>query len=134
MILGSFSQAYANRSKALFEKANKKYNSKEYAIAASLYTKLIKDPNLSKQDKLTAYINGAACYYYNHDYKNALKWYALAIQHGAKEPIYYYKLAECLKMNGRYIEAIAKFEEYQKMVPDDPNTAVMIEGCKLAIE
>jgi peptidoglycan-associated lipoprotein len=117
-----------------FSDANKRYEVKEYAVAADMYAKVSKNPKATKKEKLTSAINAAQAYYYNHDYKNALKWYSLAIQKGAKDPIFYYKMGECLKMTGKYTEAILKFQEYKKMQPDDPNTAIMIEGCESALK
>jgi len=119
--------------KGTIQEGNKRYAVKEYAVAASVYGKVYKNPKSSKKDKLTACINAANSYYYNHDYKNALLWYSRAITKGAKDPIFYYKMAECLKMTGKYTEAIIKFQEYQKMQPDDPNTAIMIQGCEDAL-
>ncbi|MFM9945696.1 MAG: hypothetical protein ACKVQB_10740, partial [Bacteroidia bacterium] len=117
-----------------FSEANKRYAVKDYAVAADMYTKVYKKPDGTKKEKLTSCINAAQAYYYNHDYKNALKWYSTAIQKGAKDPIFYYKMGECLKMQCKYSEALIKFQEYQKMQPDDPNTAIMIEGCELAMK
>jgi peptidoglycan-associated lipoprotein len=116
------------------QKANEHYKNKEFAVAGDMYAKVYKSSKTSKKDKQTAAINGAESFYYNHDYKNALKWYSTAIQKGAKDPIFYYKMGECLKMTGKYTEAILKFQEYQKMQPDDPNTAIMIEGCEKALK
>ncbi len=117
-----------------FQEANKRYAVKEYAVAADMYAKVTKNAKATKKEKLTASINAAQAYYYNHDYKNALKWYSTAIQKGAKDPVFYYKMGECLKMTGKYTEALLKFQEYQKMQPDDPNTAIMIEGCELGLK
>ena len=117
-----------------FQKANEHYKVKDYAVAADMYAKVYKNSKSSKKEKLTSAINAAQAYYYNHDYKNALKWYSTAIQKGAKDPAFHYKMGECLKMTGKYTEAILKFQEYQKMQPDDPNTAIMIEGCELALK
>ena len=117
-----------------YTKANEHYKIKDFAVAADMYSRVSKDPKASKKEKLTSAINAAQCYYFTHDYKNALKWYSIAIQKGAKDPYFYYKMGECLKMTGKYTEAILKFQEYQKMQPDDPNTAIMIEGCELALK
>lgn len=119
---------------SLIEKANRHYDTREYAVAANLYIEVYKNNKSTQAEKLTASIHIAQCYYFNHDYNNSLKWYSTAIERGAKDPIFYYKLAECLKMNGKYVEAILKFQEYQKMQPDDPNTAIMIEGCELGLK
>lgn len=116
------------------QKANQHYKMKEYAVAADMYAKVYKNSKTSKKDKLTSAINAAEAYYYNHDYKNALKWYSIAIQKGAKDPMFYYKMGDCLKMTGKHTEAILKFQEYQKMQPDDPLTAMAIEGCELALK
>ncbi len=120
--------------KASIQKANKHFDNKEFAVAGDMYAKVSKDPKATKKDKLTAAIQGAEAAYYNHDYKTALKWYSVAIQKGAKDPAFYFKKGECNKMMGKYTEAILNFQEYQKMVPDDPNTALMIEGCEKALK
>lgn len=116
------------------QKANEHFKNKEYAVAGDMYTKVYKNSKTTKKDKLTASIKAAEAFYYTHDYKNALKWYSTAIMKGAKDPVFYYKMGECLKMTGKYTEAILKFQEYQKMQPEDPQTAIMIEGCEKALK
>ena len=75
-----------------FSDANNRYKVKEYAVAADMYTKVYKNAKSTKKEKLSSCINAAQSYYYNHDYKNALKWYSTAITKGAKDPIFYYKM------------------------------------------
>ncbi len=117
-----------------FTEASNRYKYKDYAVAADMYAKVYKDPKVNKKDKLTSCMNAAQSYYYNHDYKNALKWYSTAIQKGAKDPFFHYRMGECLKMTCKYSEALLKFQEYKKMKPDDPNVNGMIEGCELALK
>ena len=71
------------------QKANQHYKMKEYAVAEDMYAKVYKNSKTSKKDKLTSAINAAEAYYYNHDYKNALKWFSTAIQKGAKDPMFH---------------------------------------------
>jgi len=125
---------FSNCGKDTLPAANRHYENREYQYAGDMYAKVYKNAKTPKKDKLMAAMKAGDAYYYNHDYKNALKWYSTAIIKGAKDPMFHYKMGECNKMSGKYTEAILKFQEYQKMQPDDPNTAIMIEGCEKALK
>lgn len=120
--------------KVSMEEANGNYDLHEYAVAADKYKQVLRDKELSREDKQLAAFRAGDAYRYNHDSRNALKMYSKAIRYGMKDPIVYYREAEMMMEEGNYEEALVKFKEYQKMNPSDPMGAKMIAGIELALK
>src|ERR1017187_2462783 len=55
----------------------------------------------------------------NRDYRQAEGWYSRAISLGYKDQIAYQKLADVLKMDEKYDEAVVQLETYKKEMPSD---------------
>lgn len=116
------------------EEADKRYELREYAVAADMYNKVMRSPDASREDKQDAAFKAGESYRYNHDSKNALKMYAKAIRYGMKDPIVFLREAEMLMEEGNYEEALVKFKEYKKMNPSDTRVDKQIAGCELALK
>jgi len=74
------------------------------------------------------------CYRIINDPKNAELWYKKAVKSAFPKPEAQYWLAESIKKNGRYPQAIEEFRKYRQLVPGDPRTEQQIRSCELAIE
>ncbi|MEY3344213.1 MAG: hypothetical protein RL090_1897 [Bacteroidota bacterium] len=112
-------------------KADKAYNMANYAKAIELYKKSYAK-HKSKNDKAaTAYKTGQS-YMKLSNWKEALNWYEKSVNDGNKDPNAMWMYAECLRANGRYDEAIAKFNAYKEMAPEDSRTEAAIASCKTA--
>jgi peptidoglycan-associated lipoprotein len=116
------------------KEANSNYQDHSYLVAADMYKKLSKEPEATKEQKQEWNYRIGEAYRFNHDSKNALKYYAKAIRYGMKDPVVYYREAEMMMEQGNYTEAISKFKAYKKMNPSDPDVDKKIKGCELALE
>ena len=76
----------------------------------------------------------AECYRLTNDPKNSETWYKLAVKASNSRPEAQYRLAESLKKNGKYQQAIDEFKKYKQIAPSDPKADQEIRGCELAME
>ncbi|MFN5324531.1 MAG: OmpA family protein [Bacteroidota bacterium] len=117
--------------KSKTRKADKAYNMANYAKAIELYKKSYAK-HKSKNDKAaTAYKTGQS-YLKLSNWKEALNWFEKSVNDGNKDPNATWMYAECLRANGRYDEAIAKYNAYKEMAPEDTRTAGAIAACTTA--
>ena len=91
----------------------------DYYDAIPLYKKAFsKEKNKTKRAEII--FKTAESYRKVNDFKNQEVWYAKAIKGGYKEPIAILYLADAIKFNGKYDEAIVQYNAYKKAAPDDP--------------
>ena len=76
----------------------------------------------------------AECYRLTNDPKNAETWYRLAVKSSFSKPEAQYWLAESLKKNGKYQQAIDEFKKYKQVAPSDSRADQEILSCELALE
>ena len=76
----------------------------------------------------------AECYRLTNDPKNAETWYKLAVKSSYSKPEAQYWLAESLKKNGKYQQAIDEFKKYKQIAPSDARADQEIRSCELALE
>jgi peptidoglycan-associated lipoprotein len=74
------------------------------------------------------------CYRLTNDPKNSETWYKLAVKSSYPRPEAEYWLAESLKKNGRYQNAIDELKKYKQMAPSDARADQEIRACELAQE
>lgn len=96
-----------NMSKKIVKKADKRYDLGEYEVAIDIYHKA-----LTKSDDL-GYINFkiGESYRVSNRLKKALPYYQAAINNGYTEDEAYYYLAQTLKANEKYDEALAIYDK-----------------------
>lgn len=74
------------------------------------------------------------CYRLINDPKSAETWYRLAVKSSYSKPDAQFWLAESLKKNGKYPQAIDEFKKYKQIAPSDSRADQEIRSCELAIE
>lgn len=104
------------------EKADKLFNRLEYVDAAQEYMKLV-DKN--KADGYV-YRQLADSYYNVFDSKQAIMWYAKAIENNP-EPETYYRYAQMLKGEGRYEESNTQMKKFAAMSPNDQRAMIFMK-------
>jgi peptidoglycan-associated lipoprotein len=90
-----------------------------------------------KSDKITRaelVFMVAECYRYVNDPKNSETWYKLAVKSSYSKPDAQFWLAESVKKNGRYPQAIDEFKKYKQVAPSDARADQEIRSCELAID
>jgi peptidoglycan-associated lipoprotein len=112
-------------------KADKAYNMANYAKAIELYKKCYAK-HKSKNDLAATAFKTGQCYMKLSNWKESLNWFEKSVNDGNKDPQAMWMYAECLRANGRYDEAIAKYNAYREMAPEDARTAKAIEACTTA--
>jgi peptidoglycan-associated lipoprotein len=76
----------------------------------------------------------AECYRLTNDPRNAETWYKLAVRSSFSRPEAQYWLAESLKKNGKYEQAVDEFKKYKQVAPSDPRADQGLRSCELAAE
>ncbi len=76
----------------------------------------------------------AECYRLTNDPRNAELWYKRSVRSAYSKPEAQYWLADALKKNGRYDQAIDEFKKYKQLVPSDARADQQIRACELALE
>lgn len=120
----SGSKSYAQRE---YFQANHHYKNFEYELAIPLYKEaLSSDSTLESIEQL------ADCYRLTHQYKEALKHYAIALNIPYYTPISVFYYAEMLFQIGNYDEALNQYELYKNYEPDNITYLdIKIESCKI---
>jgi outer membrane protein OmpA-like peptidoglycan-associated protein len=101
------------------EKADKLYNRFEYVDAAAEYQKLVED---GKQDPYV-YRQLADSYYNVFNSKEAVRWYARAVETD-QEAETYYRYAQMLKAEGQYEAANAQMRTFAQKAPGDQRAII----------
>jgi peptidoglycan-associated lipoprotein len=122
---------YSQKHKA--DRAYASYNAGNYFEAIDLF-KNVYSRTRDKQIKSDMVYMVSECYRLINDPKDAELWYKKAVKSSAPRPEAQYWLADCIKKNGRYVQAIDEFKKYRLLVPGDPRTEQQIRSCELAIQ
>ncbi|MCH8553808.1 MAG: LysM peptidoglycan-binding domain-containing protein [Schleiferiaceae bacterium] len=108
------------------------FEAKEFYFAAEAFKKASsKAKNRSERAEIT--FNLAECYRHMGDLKAAESQYKRAFKMDNK-PKALLMQAEMLKAQGEYEDAIVEFQNYKKLIPDDPRADAGIESSKKSIE
>jgi peptidoglycan-associated lipoprotein len=122
---------YSQKHKA--DRAYSAYKAGSYFEAIDLF-KNVYSRTRDKQVKSDMVYMVSECYRLINDPKDAESWYKKAVKASVPRPEAQYWLAECVKKNGRYGQAIDEFKKYRQLVPGDPRTEEQIRSCELALE
>lgn len=76
----------------------------------------------------------AEAYRMVNDPRNSETWYKLAVKSSFSNPDAQFWLAESLKKNGKYPQAIDEFRKYKQVAPGDARADQEIRACELADE
>ncbi|MCU0361137.1 MAG: OmpA family protein [Bacteroidia bacterium] len=121
--IAGFSQKALQKADAAFQQHN-------YYTAINLYKQVYSDaPNDKKP--LILYRSGYASQEIN-DYKGAETYYNKAIASNFDDPIVYYKLAEVLKSQKRYDDAIVEYKNYKTKGGNAKKADLGVKSCELS--
>ncbi len=124
--------AYSQKPNKEELKAIEAFEFGEYAKAIELYrVAYAKTPDSRKG---VIIFNTGLCYRLLHESKSAELWFRKAIKVKYPDPLAVLYYADALKMNGKFEEAVAEYQKYKKLVPDDPRADIGIKSCKLSAE
>jgi peptidoglycan-associated lipoprotein len=125
----------ANAQKRKSEKAYTSFNAGEYFDAIDLFKDAYSRTNKSDKAARTELVFMIAeCYRLTNDPKDAEIWYKQAVKSSTSKPEAEYYLAESLKKNGKYQQAIEEFKKYKQVSPGDSKADQEIRSCELAMD
>jgi peptidoglycan-associated lipoprotein len=119
--------------KGSMAKAREAFKKKEYYTAGENY-KAVYSKTKVKDEKNEACFQTAECYRLSNDNKNAENWYRKAVKGDPNNLEAQLKLAQSLKNNQKFSEAIVEFNAYKKKNPSDTKVDDYIKGCELALK
>jgi peptidoglycan-associated lipoprotein len=115
------------------EKAYSAFTAGEYYDAIDLFKDAYSKTKKSDKNQRTELVYMIAeCYRLTNDPKNAETWYKLAVKSSYSKPEAQFWLAESIKKNGKYSQAIDEFKKYKQVAPSDPRADQEIRACELA--
>ncbi|MFB6306287.1 MAG: OmpA family protein [Flavobacteriales bacterium] len=112
-------------------KADHAFKNGAYYKAIELYKKAYSKAN-SIEEKAEFIYKVAQCYRLNTNEKQAEVWYRKAIKAKYPDPLKHFYLAEALKKQQRYEEAIKQYKKYKEKAPNDSRAKDGIKSCELA--
>ncbi|MBL7903229.1 MAG: PD40 domain-containing protein [Bacteroidia bacterium] len=117
-------------SQKALQKADAAFQQHQYYTAINLYKQVYADaPNDKKP--LILYRSGYASQEIN-DYKGAEAYYNKAIASNYDDPIVYFKLAEVLKSQKRYDDAIVEYKNYKAKGGNAKKADLGVKSCELS--
>ncbi|MDR2886675.1 MAG: OmpA family protein [Bacteroidales bacterium] len=133
LLSAAWNDVYAQKRRT--EKAYETFAAGEYYNAIddfkNAYSKTGKS-NRSARTELVFMI--AECYRQVNDPRNAETWYRQAVRSATSSPEAQYRLAEAMKKNGKFQQAIDEFMIYKQIAPSDARADQQIRACELALE
>lgn len=126
--------AVAQKSKATkskTQKADNAFNQANYSGAIELYKKSYAKQK-AKADKAVTAFKAGESYRMMANWTEAAGWYEKSVNDGNKDPMATLRYAQGLQTNGKYDEAIAQYNAYKALVPEDNRTDGAIEASKTA--
>lgn len=116
------------------KEADRLFNNKEYYEALEAYKKASESARGNKALKAEVTYKQGLCYMAFKETKKAEVWFAKAIKAKYQDPIAILYLGDMMRENGKYDEALAEYEKYSKLKPDDPRGPAGVESCKLSVK
>ncbi len=113
------------------KEAKKAFTEERYFDAIELFKKAYSQEK-SNEEKSNIIYSIAECYRHTLDNAQAEVWYKKAIQANYKDPVAILHLADAIKAQARYAEAIDEYSKYKKLVPNDKRADVNSKSSELA--
>ncbi len=114
--------------------ADEAYETEQYTIAIDLYKQAYNKIKKNKAEKARVLFRLAECYRKTNNQKQAINWYTRVVKSNYPDPVAHLYLADALKIDEQYAEAIVEYNEYKKLAPTDPRGGYGVESCQLAIK
>jgi tetratricopeptide (TPR) repeat protein len=117
------------------DRAYSSFAAGEYYDAIDLYKDAYSKTKKSDKNSRTELVFMIAeCYRLTNDPKNAETWYKLAVKSSFSKPDAQFWLAESMKKNGKYPQAIDEFKKYKQIAPSDARAEQEIRSCELSVD
>jgi len=117
-------------SQKLLKKADASFEARQYYNALNMYKQVYGAASKEKKPMIL-YKSGISCQEIN-DYKGAETYYQKAIASNFDDPTVYLRLAEVLKNQQKYPEAIVEYNNYKAKGGDAKKADLGVKSCELA--
>ena len=109
--------------------ADELFARQQYYAAIDKYKKAFTKIKNNREEKNRITYRLADCYYYTENYRRAEGAYRRLVRFGwaKNHPEILLRLADVLKIDGKFDEAIAQYKAYAEKVPDDPRGKLGVE-------
>ena len=113
--------------------ADQLYESQQYWNALKKYEKTYSKISNNREEKNVVAYRMAKCLVMTQNYSRAEFYYRHLVRYGydKKHPVVLLDLADLMKMNGRFDEALKYYKAYEDQVPSDPRGKLGEETTKL---
>jgi len=105
----------------------------EYFKASEKYTKIYSKTK-TKVVKAELAFKLGECYRKMNIPRKAERWYNRAVRSRYQDPMAVCYLADAMKMNEKYADALVTYEKFKDLVPDDPRGRDGMQSCELALK
>lgn len=126
-----FCLAFSSLAQKKLDQANLAFDNRQYFNAVELYKQAYTSVKKAEMKAKVLYRTGYS-YHEINDMKSAETYYQKAIAAKYPDPIAVLRLADCLKSQGKYPEAITEYNNYKKLNPSDPRGDKGAKSCELA--
>lgn len=115
------------------KRADESFAAGEYFKASEMYTKLHSKATSNAQKAELSFKLGE-CFRKMNEPKKAERWYLRAVKARYQDPMALLYLADAMKMNEKYADAMVEYEKFKELVPDDQRGTDGIRSCELALK
>lgn len=132
LFLFTINVAAQAQSKLLAKADTAFFSYKEYNTALDAYQKFLKkDPNSSEKKRVHYQI--AECYRNENKFREAEKWYEIAMEEGYDEPLLLANYGEMMILSGNYFGAREAFKKFLKTNPTHEKANLRLKSCDFAL-
>jgi len=114
--------------------ADEAFETEQYTVAIDLYKQAYNKIKGNKPEKGRVLFRLAECYRKTGNHKQAINWYTHVVKSNYPDPIAHLYLADALKADEQYAEAIVEYKEYAKLAPADTRGTLGVESCEYSIK
>lgn len=132
LLFAQAGQTFAQRNYS--SDADMAFETEQYSVAIDLYKQAYNKIKGNKPEKARVLFRLAECYRKTLNHKQAINWYTRVVKANYPDPIAHLYLADALKADEQYAEAIVEYKEYAKLVPNDPRGSYGAESCEYSIK
>jgi len=132
LLLGQSNQTFAQRNYS--SDADQAFELEQFSVAIDLYKQAYNKIKGNKPEKARVLFRLAECYRQTNNHKQAINWYSRVVKSNYPDPIAHLYLADALKADEQYAEAIIEYKEYMKLAPNDPRGGFGAESCEYSIK
>jgi peptidoglycan-associated lipoprotein len=132
LLLSQSNQTFAQRNYS--SDADQAFELEQYSVAIDLYKQAYNKIKGNKPEKARVLFRLAECYRQTNNQKQAINWYSRVVKSNYPDPIAHLYLADALKADEQYAEAIVEYKEYVKLAPNDPRGGYGAESCEYSIK